>query len=260
MGFPTVIYAPEGEQYNTYAAELSAAGAKGRWPAGTKMILQDGREFRFGQAGGSTLAPGKLNVAPAVGANFDELVIPAAVAAGSRTVTITNGATTIAANDFAEGYLNVEDDAGEGFLYKIASHTVEAAGSAAVTVTLEAPNGIQTALSTASTVGLAPSLYRNIVIHPSPNVSALVGVSTAPSFTTTRWGWFQTRGVSSVLIDGTVGIGKTVMPSDATDGAVEAWILTEAAPPTEITPMVGTVIEVAATTEYGLIMLNVPGQ
>ena len=260
MSFPNILWGNEGEQFNTYAAEVgNDAVPRGRFPAGQLMVLPDGRAFRFGQAGGSTLSPGKLNVAPAVGANFDELVIPAAVAAASRTVTITNGATAIAAGDFADGYLNVEDDAGEGYVYKIASHTVEAAGSAAVTVTLANANGIQTALTTSTTVGLAPSLYRNVVVHPSPNVSAPVGVSTAKDFTTLRWGWFQTKGVASVLIDGTVVVGDSAMISDAVDGAVEAFILTEGTPNTEIAPIVGTVIEVAATTEYGLILLDVTG-
>lgn len=262
MSFPNVIWGNEGEQFNTYAAEVGNDGIpRSRWPAGTKMILPDGREFRFGQAGGSTLGVGKLDVAPAVGANFDNLVIPAAVAAGATDVTITNGATTIAAGDFADGYLNIEDDTGEGYLYKIKSHTVEAAGSAAVTVTLANASGLQVALTTASTVGLMPNHYRNLIVHPSPNVSIPVGVDMAV-LTTLRWGWFQTRGVASVLADGTPTIGLSVMPSDAVDGAVESWKLTDlhaSAADTEITPIVGMTIETAVDTEYGLTMLNILG-
>ena len=56
------------------------------------------------------------------GANFDELALPAAVIVGDRTFNITNGVTTIALGDFDEGYLNVEDDAGEGRVYQIETH------------------------------------------------------------------------------------------------------------------------------------------
>lgn len=250
MSFPNVLFGTEGEQYSTYTTK--------RWPLGTKMVLQDGREYRFGKAGGSNLAVGKLDVATANGANFDELAIPSAVAAGTRTFSITNGATTIAADDFEDGYVNVEDDAGEGRLYKIKSHGIEAAGSAAVEVTLAAPQGIQVALTTATTVGLMTNPYKTVIIHPSPNVSAIVGVAQA-AITASTFGWFQVKGPSSVLIDGTVVIGDSVMASDNVDGAVEAFGLTEATPNTEITPIVGTVIEVAADTEYGHILLNIPG-
>ena len=259
MAFPNILFGNEGEQFNVYTAEVgNDAVPRGRFPAGQLMVLPDGRQYRFGQAGGSTLAPGKLDVAPAVGANFDNLVIPTAVAAGATDVTITNGATTIAAGDFADGYLNIEDDAGEGILYKIKSHTIEAAGSAAVTVTLANANGIQTALTTATTVGLAPSAYRNLIIHPSPAVSIPVGVAQA-SMTTLKWGWFQVRGVSSVLADGTPTIGLSAMASNAVDGAIETWGLTEAAPPTEISPVIGITLETAVDTEYGLFALDVPG-
>lgn len=250
MGFPALIHGQEGEQFSTYTDK--------RWPLGTKMVLQDGREFRFGKAAGTNIAVGKLCSATANGANFDELVIPAAIAAGSRTITFTNGATAIATDDFEDGYINIEDDVGEGYLYKIKSHTIDGAGSAAVTATLANPNGVQVALTTATTVGIMTSPYKAALIHPSPNVTALIGVTTA-AITASTFGWFQVKGPGSVLIDGTVVIGDSVMASDATDGAVEAFALTEGTPNVEITPIVGTVIEVAATTEHGHILLNVPG-
>ncbi len=250
MSFPTVIWGNEGEQFNSYSQK--------RWPLGTKMIMQDGREYRFGKAGGSNLAVAKLDAATANGANFDELAIPAAVAAGTRTFNITNGATTIAADDFEDGYVNVEDDTGEGYLYKIKEHGIEAAGSAAVSVTLANPNGVIVAMTTSTTVGLMTNPYKAAIIHPSPNVTALIGVA-ASAIAASTFGWFQVKGPGSVLIDGTVVIGDSVMASDGTDGAVEAFGLTEGTPNTEITPIVGQVIEVAATTEHGHILLNVPG-
>jgi len=170
MSFPVIIHGTEGEQYSTYTSK--------RWPLGTKMVLQDGREYRFGKAAATNIAAGKLCAATANGANFDELAVPAAVAVGQRTVTITNGATAIATDDFEDGYLNVEDDAGEGYLYKIKSHGI-AGGSASVDIELASPGGLVVAWTTSTTVGLMTNPYKAAIIHPSPNVTALIGVTNA---------------------------------------------------------------------------------
>lgn len=250
MSFPNVLFGTEGEQFNDYADQ--------RWPLGTKLILQDGREFRFAEVGGTNIATARLCQAEVPGANFDELAIPSAVAAGTRSFDVTNGATTIALGDFNEGYLNVEDDAGEGHLYKIKSHEAEGAGSAAFEVTLANPNGVIVAFTTSTTVGISKNPFKDVIIHPSPNTAALVGVTTN-AISADRFGWLQVKGPASVLADGTLAIGDSVMASDAVDGAVEDWILTEGTPNTEITPSVGQVAEVAADTEQALVVLNVPG-
>ena len=241
-----VVNAKEGEQFNTYTTE--------RWPVGTIMELTDGRRYRFGSAGGSNLAVGKLCQSEVPEAAWDELVMPGATVVGDKSITITNGATTITKDELKGGYLNIEDDTGEGHLYKILGNDAELAGSAALVVRIAAP-GIVVATTTATTVGVLKNPWRDVIIHPSPPTANLIGVP-AVAIATTRYGWFQTRGPASILIDGTVVIGFSVMPSNAVDGAVEAWGLAEAAPPTEIGFACGRVIEVAATTEYGLIDLH----
>lgn len=243
--FPTAIRGDEGQQYQTYNEEKGIS-------LGSELVLPDGRKFRFVKAGATATVAGSLYQAEVPGANFDELAV-AAAAVGASTVTVTNGATAITANMFKGGFLNVEDDAGEGRAYRIKSHPA-AAGSATCVITLEAE--IQEALTTSSTVGLTKHPCSAVIIHPSPPTAKLVGVAVS-DIPAANWGWVQFYGPCSVLTDGTVVIAASVMASNGTDGSVEAWGLTEAAPPTEISSgKIGEVMEVAATTEYSLIFLN----
>lgn len=262
MSFPSLIHMNEGEQFSEYTDQ--------RWPLGQKAALPDGREYRYALIGGVNIATGKLTQAEVPGANFDELAVPAAEALGQTVLTITNGATTAVKDLFAEGYVNVEDDTGEGYLYKIKSSAAELAGSAPIDITIEnsrrnvvtgaaeGTKGLMLAWTTLTTVGLTKSPFRDVIIHPSPNTAVLTGVTPRP-LTAARYGWLQVRGPASVLVQGTHVIGLSVQPSSSADGAVTPFTLTEGTPNTEITPVCGDCMEVAATTEHGLVNLKVAG-
>lgn len=247
--FPEFVRLTNGDMMSNVATE---APALKRHRLGCLALTADGRIFRRGEVGGTNIATARLTQSEVPDANMDELVIPTARAINDRTITATLGATNPADNDFAQGYLNVEDDAGEGHLYSIESETDD---GTTITLELEGGHGLVVALTTASTVGIWKNPWRDIIIHPSPPTASLTGV-TPRAHAASRDGWFQVGGLASVLIDGTVVIGFSVMASNGTDGAVEAFGLTEAAPNTEIAVNVGTVHEVAATTEEGTIMLG----
>src|SRR3990167_7738718 len=101
MSLPNMKWGPAGEQFKINTSKI--------YPYGTMLVLQDGRKYRYAEAGGTTIAAGRLCAAEAPGANFDETDLDAAVV-GARAITFTNGVTDIAVNDFLEGYLSVEDD------------------------------------------------------------------------------------------------------------------------------------------------------
>lgn len=229
---------------------------KGPHDLGAVGVTPDGRWFRYVKNGGSAQAPGKLYQGKVPGANYDELALVGAVAAGATTVDVTNGATAITKDQFKGGYLGIEDDTGEGYLYLVAGNTADAATGQTVTVTLADPRGIKVALIAATTVGLYEHPCDSVIVHPSPPTSDLVGVATH-AMPASYYGWVQFKGPCQVLIEGTVVIGKSVMASSSVDGAVTPYVLTEGTPNSEITPNVGVCREVAATTEYGLIVLNI---
>lgn len=244
MAFPNMIFGSTGDQFD----ENNSAASRGR-QLGTKMMFDDGREYRWHRAGSVNIATARLCQQLLNDANFDELAVPAAEAVGQTVVTVTNGATTVAADLFADGWLNVEDDAGEGHLHKIRSNAAESAGSANFDVTLWEP--LEVAWTTATTVLLFANPYGRTIIHPSPATAMLTGV-TPRAITTVLWGWLQTQGPASVLIEGTTVINEKVIDSASADGAVAPTASTAAGEEN----YVGVVMEVAATTEEGLINLR----
>ena len=248
----TVAFGADYEVYRTTTAR--------RFPYGTLMILQDGRYYRYCDNAGTAIAAGRLSQSAVPGANFDELVVPNAQAVGDRIVTITNGATTITLDQFAGGYLNVEDDAGEGHLYLIESNAAEAAGSTNFEVTL-APPGVRVAWTTATTIGLTQHYLTDIIIHPGPPTAMVVGV-TPTSLAASRRGWIQTHGPASALIDAYTGtnvaIGRLVFASITVDGAVGVGRLTFRTGSTAAGDETSfTNVEDAAGTELGLAVANV---
>ena len=112
----------EGEQYQTNTDQ--------EWPLGTLMIFQDGRKFRYALNGGVTMTPGFLYASEDTIANHIANAVQAATAAGATSIPITLGATASTADQYKEGYIIIEDDAGEGFVYKIDPHlAVASAGT-----------------------------------------------------------------------------------------------------------------------------------
>lgn len=247
-GDQAVLLGDYGDQFKSYGVAA--------YRLGQILMLPDGRLFRFGKNGATLAVVGNVYQRALPGANYDELVVQAAAAVGAKSVSITNGVTTITKDQFAEGYLNIEDDAGEGRAYKVVGNEAESAGSATFRVDLA--EGIQVALTTATTVGLYASNFDGALITTAAPTDVLVGVA-ASAIAASSWGWFQFRGPCSVLTQGTLVKGKTVVPSATTAGAVAPPALTEAAPNTGFDqPLIGICLEVAATTEYSLVDLLIP--
>lgn len=249
--FNHIIEGVEGDQFTNVAPGSTTKGhLNAIYDLGTLMVFPDGRRFRYVQAGASALAPGKLYQRTVPGANYDELAVPSAYAVGDTTVTVTNGATAITLNQFAQGYLSVEDDTGEGHLYKIKSNTADAATGQTVTLVLESPKGLRVAWTTATTVGLTESPYYKVIVHPSPPTAPLVGVA-VDATTALYYGWVQVGGVCTVLCDTACTLAKAVMASTSVDGSVILY--TTGGDDEEI---VGICVENAADTEYGLVDLR----
>lgn len=173
-------------------------------PVGTLIHLNDGRKFRYCKNGAVALAAGKTLQAVILGTERDDAVnAAAAVAIGSTTVVIT-AAVTVAANDWAEGFLHIVNDTGEGLQYKIRSNTAAAIASD-YTVTLYDP--IVTALAATTDVILSKSPYSGVLLA-ADDLSLCVGVPTIP-VTANYYFWAQTGGVGMVLQNGSTGVATT---------------------------------------------------
>ena len=166
MSFPVDIQGAEGEQWQSNSTRQHNLG--------TRLVLQDGRMFRYVEVGASALVVGNVIQAEAPGANFDELVM-AAAAVGATSVVVTTGATAVAIDDFKDGYVFIEDDAGEGYLYPLASHGAVGTTTAG-TFPLRDGNSIQVALTAASTCLLLKNIYKDVIVYPVAATGAAVGV------------------------------------------------------------------------------------
>ena len=174
--------------------------------------------YRYGSVGAVDLALGVLCQAPVPAAVHHDLVPSASYAAGIRLVELTIGAANIAANEYAGGWLHVNDGTGQGQAFRILSHPAALSGATCV-FTLIDP--VTTAFDVADTLcAITANPHRLAIIHPSPPTAKLVGVPVVAMGAGT-FGWFKVRGPAAVLTDGTVYIYQQVAPSASVDGAVK---------------------------------------
>ena len=75
---------------------------------GQQVQTVDGRKFRYAKCGATATVTGDCYSSAAQDAQFESMVSPTLTAIGGTLVYTTNGTTTVAANDFDEGYLMIE--------------------------------------------------------------------------------------------------------------------------------------------------------
>jgi hypothetical protein len=213
---------------------------------GTKAQTIDGRIYRYALAGGTTLAAGLLNIAAADVDNHVNILVQAIASIGDMQVSVTLGATAATADQYKGGYLNVNDNTGQGINYLIAGHAAHA-GSGTLVVKLAEP--IKVALATTTEVTLVANPYSAVIVNPGAIAHRELGVNNV-SITNAYYGWLQTGGDCAVLSDGVVAKGAEAIASDATAGAVETRV------DATIVRSVGFATEASVTTEYSNFCLT----
>ncbi len=229
---------------NPYAVETTQ-----RFPLGTRLIDGD-REFRYAKAGNTIPVANLVQGTVPLAGHIDEVVNEPA--ADATTIAFTpNTVTTddITANQFRDGYIHINDDTGEGYMYRIKSHPA-ILGGASGTITLYDP--IVVALGANATATIHYNRYKKFLIHASPPTALLAGVTCCP-VVLNDFCWLGVAGPFPVLTQGTLVIADFCVPSATVDGAV----MPSAAVETD-GPPVGMVMAVNADTEYSAIWLNIP--
>ena len=238
-GFSTEIY----KSYTTAVSKL-----------GTLMDAPDGGRFRFALNGSVALAAGRVVQAMVPIAAHLSCAVQAAAPAGAYTVSLTLGAAAVVANEYADGYLNINDGGAdvttEGYLYRIKSHPAAGSGGVLV-VTLYEDCPVRIALTTNSKGSLYHNPFYGTIIHPSPPTSRVVGV-TRCAVPANNYYWAQTKGPASVLTEGALLLGDQVVASATLDGAVAP----SAAAETD-GPHLGQPMQVNLTTEESLVYLTI---
>ena len=217
---------------------------------GTMRILSDGRAFAYARAGAVALAAGKVTQTAIPSATANDEIVAANAAVGDNNISVTFGGA-VTENFYKDGYLWVNDDTGEGHLYRVAGH---AAGTTAVVVYLK--DAIRKAVTAgAGTVSVVEQPQDLVLVYPTTGTGAPAGIPPI-DVKANYYFWNQVKGPCPVLTDGTLVIGQHVRVSDGTAGAVEPLDRDGTA---EDEASIGTVLAVNASTEYSLIMLAIEG-
>ena len=217
-------------------------------PLGSVLYYGD-RVFRYGLAGGVALTAGKLvQTYVATAADHQDLAPTAAVAAGEYEISVETAGTDLTLNQYAGGYLYVNDGAGEGQCLKIKSNPVhDHSDDPSVVITCH--DALATAITTSSKVSLIQDPWSAVLVAPAAETGAVMGCPIV-DMAASAYGWFQTYGPAAVLTVGTVVLGHNVVRSATVAGGV--------APATsDILDIVGTCMLVDVTTDYSLIKLNI---
>lgn len=239
--------------------DIESFGTVQYHPLGTLAVAKDGCMYRYSTAGASALVVGNVIQGAAPIANHLAITAAAeAIGAGNQAdpIVFTPGATGGAANLYAEGYLNISVTPGLGNRYRVSGHAA-ITSSVAFNLYLDPDSQILVALTTSSKYGLHHNPYKNVIQTPTANTQAVVGVavSVIPANTTAQnYGWLQTKGPASVLINGTPTITAPVVNSGTTAGAADLW--TTAAAAVTVTP-IGFMLQVGVSGQANMVRLNI---
>jgi len=238
------------------AANPFAESATQLFDFGTKLQYGN-REYRYAGIGGAVIAAGEcVQAAPLVNANHRDCAAVATTAL-NNIITVTLGNTATTANQYAEGYIHIQDGPGQGLLLKIKSHPA-ASGTATCAFSMYDPL-YTTALTTSSKVDLILAPYNDVIVAPNTFGGPIIGVSPIP-FTADYYGWIQTAGPASVeYLENPTGatdeLGGIMIRADAAPGAVMGVGVVTG--DTDIAhQIVGTLMVQAATTEQCVVWLT----
>jgi hypothetical protein len=249
MAFPLTIHLGYGQE----KVETSSQKQK----LGTRAVLPDGRVFYYAENSNAaiTSAGQIVDGIAAVGAHDGDLAT-AALAAGSTTVTTTTS-LTVTKDQYKDGYLFVNDVAGQGEVYRVKSNTA-VSSAAGCEITLDESDGIRTAFTTGTQFGLMYSPYKDVKIIDGDGTmtTGALGVTTIP-VTADYFCWVQTAGPAAVLSGAaTYVVGDAIGTSQASgeSGAADLWDVSSE----EDTRAIGTSMGVVSVdTEYGWVMLSI---
>jgi hypothetical protein len=188
-------------------------------PLGSEYMVGMDRVFRYAKNGSGALAVG--TVLQAASPNDSHRNMTCAVAPVGQayiTVTLAYGDPMVA-NEYKEGYIYINDQAGEGYLYEVKDHLGGDAGEDS-TKRINLRNHVAYALTTSSQATLVKNPFADL-LKPLGNPWEIVVGVTPVAVPANEYFWLQVRGPAVVLQAGNLWAGRGVMPSSWKPGAVE---------------------------------------
>lgn len=246
---------------------LYDASATQNYPLGYRLAFEDGRVFRYAHFKGA-VSQGKLAAADATysvltmnGCFCNKASVYSDVSAGVETVYLRNSNVTRTHSEdiLAGGFLHITDESSEGYTYKIKSNKFHPDGGGVSVMRIDLYDPIKEAIDSEDSCAITACRFKNVAIYNAGTDDVLAGVTMA-DMSAGYYGWVQTWGEATVLLDGTATLGGIVTGSDGTDGAVQPMgggVKNSEEQVTELIPepVVGYFMQVVPTTEYCPIYL-----
>ena len=211
MSFPQTIMGKYGWEKVTSTSQKQKLG--------TRMQIGD-REFVYAFAGQAITAGLLVKSHTGTDAEQRNLAVSAG-SAGDTTITLS-GSLTITEDEYKDGWIVLTNADEEGHMYRIKSNTAVSSATGCV-VTLDEEDGLVTAITTSTKVGLHMNPYKDVEIHDYDGVDASPLGWSCVDIANDAYGWLCVKGFTAALMDGTPGAGVPLIASNAADGAVEVY-------------------------------------
>ena len=230
-----------------------------RHKLGTRATTPDGRVFYYAENSGTAITRGGQIVdgIAAVAAHDMDL---AATATSAGATSFTSGTSlTVTKDQYADGYAYFNEGPGEGQIYKVKSNTAVSSATG-LSITIDEPDGIITALTTSSLFGLMYSPYKDVKIIDGDGTMTTgpVGVTAMP-VTADYFCWVQTAGPAAILMGAQVDIvGDAITWSQESgeSGTAERTDYSDEADNATIGQSMGIP---SVATDYSWVMLAIRG-
>jgi len=232
-----------GSQYGT--VDPFTSGLTQLFPLGSRLLYGN-TVYAYGRLAAVAVTAGKCVTHAASIAHHFDLTPTAGVAAGETAISVETAGTDITLNQYAGGYLYINDAAGEGQMLRIESNPAHD-HSADPSIVITCYDDLATAITTSSRVTLIPDPRSGQIVQAATTTGATLGV-TVVDMAASAYGWFAVSGPQAVLTSGTLVVGNHAVPLGAA-GAVGPAA-------GDVIQVIGTVMIVNVTTDYSLINLT----
>jgi len=222
------------------------SGASQLFPLGSKLLYGN-TTYRYCKMAATAVTAGKCITHAASIAHHFDLAPTADVAAGETAISVETAGTDITLNQYAGGYLYINDGAGEGQMLRIRSNPAHD-HSSDPSIVITTYDDLATAITASSStrITLIADPLSALIVQAATTTGATMGV-TVVDMAASHFGWMAVSGPQTVLTSGTLVVGNHAVPLGAS-GAVGPAA-------GDVIQVIGTVMIVNVTTDYSLINL-----
>lgn len=180
-----------------------------------------GKGFRYALAGAANLVVGNILTGAAQDTTYENMTIGTAAVAGDRYLQVTNGTATVTNAQFVGGTVNVYTAGTVAICdeYTITGVSGTLTTGGALQVWIDRP--ARYAFTTSAKVNMKRSPWSGVIQAPGTTLTEMpVGVAHY-AVTAAYYGWVQTHGVCSMLVDatGTITVGSDILSPSTTAGS-----------------------------------------